>query len=98
MATITVGTATTTSLLGVTFSRGLDMTDTDVASISEAIKNDLNNTLPFWPGAFARTGLLYIPNRGILQVLPGDVVAVDQSTGWPVLVSKRAIAGAVWSP
>ncbi len=40
---------------------------------------------------------LVVPNRGVLRVLPGDVVAVD-NTGWPVLVSGAAIAyaGSQW--
>jgi hypothetical protein len=51
-----------------------------------------------YPGAFARMGLLYVPNRGVLKVLPGDYVGVDAS-GWPILVSAEAIAytGTSWS-
>ena len=41
------------------------------------------------PGAFMNNGRLFIPNRGVLQLLPGDWVAVD-NTGWPVLLSKLA--------
>jgi hypothetical protein len=41
------------------------------------------------PGAFLNNGRLFIPNRGVLQLLPGDWVAVD-NTGWPVLLSKLA--------
>lgn len=41
---------------------------------------------------------LEIPGRGIISVLPGDVVAVD-STGWPILVSAGSIgyAGTQWA-
>lgn len=48
-------------------------------------------------GAFSFNGLLYVPNRGVLKVLPGDVVAVDNA-GWPILVSKASIgyAGTLW--
>jgi hypothetical protein len=35
-------------------------------------------------------GTLYIPRRGILKVFPGDYVAVDPTTGWPILVSASA--------
>jgi hypothetical protein len=35
-------------------------------------------------------GQLYIPSRGVLKILPGDVVAVD-NTGWPVLISSASI-------
>lgn len=46
---------------------------------------------------FNFNGQLYIPRRGLVQVLPGDVVGVDNS-GWPVLVSAAAIAlaGSLW--
>ncbi len=40
--------------------------------------------------AYARNGLLFVPNRGVLKVLPGDWVGVD-GFGWPILVSGRSI-------
>lgn len=95
MATKTLGTAATTTLTAVAFSRGLDLSDADIATIAESIKDDQNVSHPISPGAFARTGLLFIPNRGLLKVLPGDFVGVD-STGWPILVSKGAAASASW--
>jgi len=47
---------------------------------------------------FSRNGLLLIPNRGILKMRRGDVVAVD-NTGWPILVSGGSInyQGTVWT-
>lgn len=47
---------------------------------------------------FSKQGLLYVPNRGVLTILPGDYVAVDAS-GWPILVSKEAVAytGSSWT-
>lgn len=49
------------------------------------------------PGAINFEGQLFIPRRGVLQLLPGDVVALD-NTGWPILVSAASIAyaGSVW--
>lgn len=49
------------------------------------------------PGAVNFEGQLFIPRRGVLQLLPGDVVALD-NTGWPILVSAASIAyaGSVW--
>jgi hypothetical protein len=43
-------------------------------------------------------GQLMIPGRGIIKVLPGDVIAVD-NTGWPILVSAASIgyAGSLWT-
>lgn len=42
-------------------------------------------------GAFSKLGSLYVPNRGTLQVYPGDWVGVDAS-GFPILVGVEAIA------
>lgn len=48
-------------------------------------------------GTINREGQLVIPNRGVLKVLPGDVIAVDPS-GWPFLLSQNAIdySGTCW--
>lgn len=63
----------------------------DVAQIAANIKDDLNPAHPISPGAFAKNGYLYVPNRGRLLLLPGDYVAYG-STGWPILVSAAAVA------
>lgn len=50
-------------------------------------------------GTLTAEGLLHIPGgRGIVQVKPGDVVAVD-NTGWPILLSAATIAytGSLWA-
>ncbi len=41
---------------------------------------------------------LMIPGRGYVKVLPGDIVAVD-NTGWPILISGASIgyAGSLWT-
>lgn len=46
----------------------------------------------------AASSMLHIPKRGFLKVLPGDVVAMD-NTGWRILVSGNAIsyAGSQWT-
>jgi hypothetical protein len=48
------------------------------------------------PDSFSKNNLLYVPNRGVLQILPGDAVGVDAS-GWPILVSSEALAYAASS-
>jgi len=67
----------------------------DVAQLTNLIKDDLNVAHPTMPTAWSQAGVLYVPNRGILKVLPGDYVAVD-SQGWPILVSKNSIANSSW--
>lgn len=89
MALLTLGTNTTTTLSAFNFSRNPAHL-ADVATFNASVKNDLVNGNPIWPGAF-RNGVLQIPNRGWLQILPGDFIAFD-ATGWPILVSANAIA------
>lgn len=91
MALRTMGTTTTVILQALKF--GADVLPQDFGTLSNLINDDkvgapgshlrLNN-------AFSQNGLLYVPNRGVLQVLPGDYVAVDND-GWPILVSASSI-------
>lgn len=93
MSIATFGTAATTSLSALLSSGA--MAAADVATIMVAIKDDLNIAHPVLGEAFSQKNLLYVPNRGILKVLPGDYVAVD-SQGWPILVSANSIANGPW--
>lgn len=98
MALQHLGTNANNSLSEFTFSRNPAHLD-DVATFNANVKSDLT-TGPsgkgaIWPGAF-RNGILQIPNRGWLQILPGDAIAYD-STGWPILVSANAIANGPWT-
>jgi hypothetical protein len=95
MATGTVGTNATNSLTMKLFAGALS--SADVAAIANAVKDDVNNLHPISPGAWSQSGTLYVPNRGVLKVLPGDCVAVDATTGWPILISARAIASGPWT-
>ncbi len=99
MSIRTSGTNATTSLTNSVLwlpGYGSGLQTSDIATIANAIKNDQGNSGAIWPGAFDGSGLLAIPNRGILKILPGDLVAVD-STGWPILVSANAIANGPWT-
>lgn len=95
MATTLLGTNANNSLTSLINSGA--MAPADVAAIANAILNDQINGNPIFPGAYAQNSLLYVPNRGVLKVLPGDYVGVDAS-GWPILVSAHAIAlgGTSW--
>ncbi len=111
MATGTGGTNANSSLTSLLVSSA--MAAADIATIANDILDDRVNLPPnnptsalnvipstqIFPGAFAQTGLLYIPNRGILKCFPGDYVMVDTVSGWPILVSRTAIgiAGTVWT-
>jgi hypothetical protein len=81
---------------------GNEVIPADVAALNVAIKNDLINggsiaNLPIWGGAYSQSNLLSIPNRGVLKVYPGDFIAWDTQTGWPILVSGLAAANAGYS-
>src|SRR5258708_37605963 len=81
-------------------------TDADIAFMNQAIRDDQLADLgpagvvsPYPTGmqGWSRQGQLYIPNRGWLKVLPGDVIAID-TVGWPILISaKSAGTGASWT-
>ena len=96
MATRTLGSNATTSLVAVPFSYSLSQAD--VASIAQLIRDDINVTHPVLPTNFVRDGLLYLPGgRGVIKLLPGDWPAVDAATGWPIVLSARAIAAGPWT-
>jgi len=94
MATSTLGTNATTSLTSLVNSPV--MVPADLATIQNGIKDDVIITHPVWPGAYSYMDLLYVPNRGVLKVLPGDFVGVD-TNGWPILVSAYSIATGGWT-
>lgn len=101
MALLTLGSNATTTLSALQFLHGMNVTDR--AALAQLILNDNSraggsianaapSAKPVMPNAFTTQGQLYVPNRGVLQVLPGDYVAVD-ANGWPILLSANAIAG-----
>jgi hypothetical protein len=47
--------------------------------------------------AYVKQGVLIIPNRGRLQLVPGDFVCWDTTTGWPIVVSGDAAANGPYS-
>jgi hypothetical protein len=93
MALKTLGTAGTTTLSAVKFNQSPDvLNDADIAALNVLVKPDSGTELlrPF----FSRAGQLWIPQRGWVKVLAGDYIAVDPTTGWPILLSGAAAAGA----
>jgi hypothetical protein len=84
VAAITSGTAVVLSQAATATATGVRLIFVPLGS---AVDNDANFN-----------GFLSIPGRGIVKVLPGDVIAVD-NTGWPILVSAASIgyAGSLWT-
>ena len=98
MSTVTLGTTGHTSLTAIKYlpGYGSGMAAADIATIALAIKNDQVNGRPIFPGALEE-GRLFIPNRGVLNILPGDFIAYDPTTGWPILISAASIASGPWT-
>lgn len=91
MALATLGTAANNSLSALAY--GLGANEADAVALSALIKDDgTGQAAPL--GAFQKGGKLWVPRRGWLTMLPGDYVAIDAATGWPILVSAAAAAGA----
>lgn len=101
MATKTLGTSATTSLVAVPFLPGYNsgMAISDVATINNYIKSQLNVANPQAGGSyFTPEGVLYLPDQqGMIKINPGDYVAVDATSGWPIVISKNAIATGPWT-
>ena len=100
MALRTIGTAATTTLAG--FVVGVnDLIPADVAAADIAILNDqMVASAPFaakqWGAGYSQTGTIMIPNRGQLRLYPGDFIAWDSQTGFPIVISALAAAAASW--
>ena len=100
MATSTFGTSATTSLTGLKFlpGYGSGMAAADIASINNAIKFPNAAGQVGGGGSFSASGRLFLPAaKGVIRLDPGDWVAVDAATGWPIVVSAQAIASGPWT-
>ena len=87
MALNSFGTNATSTLSAMAWTRQPNIAN--VALIAANILDDDNVAHPVVPGAFTFDGMLFVPNRGVLRLQPGDWVAYG-STGWPIVVSSEA--------
>lgn len=95
MATSTLGTNATSSLTSLLFSGSQAIAD--VATIQQLIKGQ-TSAHNQQPGAWDPTGLVYLPGgQGLIIMKPGDYIAVDPATGWPIVVSAYAIANGAFT-
>lgn len=99
MATKTLGTTANNSLTALQFQPGL--APADLAAINATIYRDNNPAYNSIPVSEANRldadGQLSLPGgRGIIILRPGDWIAVDPTTGWPIVVSTNcATNGAI---
>jgi hypothetical protein len=94
MALLNIGTTTTTVLKGLQVNGAMNITD--VAAFNAYCKSQPSTGTyqMIEPTAFGLSGLLYLPGkRGVVQCNPGDYIAVDPTTGWPIVISKFASSG-----
>ena len=68
----------------------------DIAAINALIINDQAPTQHVYM-SLAQNGLLIVPNRGQLKLLPGDVVFVDGSGGVGFVSGYSIAQGAAWT-
>jgi hypothetical protein len=95
MATVTLGTTANNSLTAIQYQASVSAAD--FATIMQGIK-DMRVTAgvrPILPEGLSRFGKLVIPNRGIIDVLPGDYVAID-GNGWPILIASQVAGSSPW--
>jgi hypothetical protein len=96
--------ATSASLTAIAYSQSPQvLLPADLASVGQAVKHDQNikngqsTAHVSVQGAVTPSGFVILPGgRGVIQLLPGDVVAVD-AQGWPVVVSAYSIATGGWT-
>jgi hypothetical protein len=106
MATRTLGTNLTTSLTAIQWApSGAGLLAADIGVIMNGILDDSSpahqqarilGTGGMDPG----TGMITLPGaRGTIYPKPGDFIAIDSVSGWPILVSANAlnIGGTLWT-
>lgn len=95
MALLTAGTANTTVLRTLQFQPTMGTGQskaTDLAALVAGIKGSATDKAIITH--FDQTGILYIPGkRGFITCQPGDYVAYDPVTGWPIVISAAAMTG-----
>ena len=94
MATKTVGTVLTTSLVAIQW-QPAGLNKTDLATINEAIYN-VTDPLKLKNSARIENGWLYLPGRNPreqgIPLAAGDWICVDTSTGWVIVIPNAVMA------
>ena len=101
MALQTLGTNANNSLSALVWN-GMATPTADVAAINALILDDVNPRHPkaqiSGSGGFVKEGLLYVPNRNaVLELRPGDVVAVDATSGQVILLTAYGLSAGPWT-
>jgi len=95
MSVLTAGTSTTTVLKSLQFQSTMGTGQSkaaDLATLVQLIKGSPSSKSI--STHFDQTGILYLPgHRGIITCQPGDYIAVDPVSGWPIVISAAAMTG-----
>ena len=101
MAIQSLGTNAATSLNLALVWNSVAESQADIRAINQAIRDDQNPRFPVaqigGSGGFTKEGLLYVPNRGVLTLFDGDVVALDSTSGQVILLTARGLAAGPWT-
>jgi hypothetical protein len=99
MATQLLGTNANNSLTALVWTGAA--AQADIADINQIILDDVNPRHPVaqisGAGGFVKEGLLYVPNRGVLELRPGDVVALDSTSGQVILLTAYGLSAGPWT-
>ena len=99
MAVKTLGTNANNSIAkALAFLQG-GLAAADIATLNNAIKDDINPAHPIVGGFIGAGGTLFLPNGrtpGGILIRPGDWVGVD-TRGWPIVLSADTIANGPWT-
>lgn len=68
-----------------------------IGTTADGVPTNVGTNRPQINQAYVQTGLLIIPNRGQIQLKPGDWVCYDSTTGWPIVISGDAAANGPWT-
>lgn len=99
MATKTVGTNASTNLTAIQWQPG-GLNKTDAATINALIHSV--TAVSNYKRARFENGILYLPSRTpaetFIPLEPGDWIAVDASTGWPIVIPNAVMtASTSWT-
>ena len=99
MALLNIGTTSTTVLKGLLITGSMSAADVAQFNAYCLSQPNVGTNQMVEPTCFEKQGLLYLPGkRAAIQCLPGDYIAVDPKTGWPILISKFASSGGGYVP
>ena len=95
MALLTAGTANTTKLSALLVSNAMGAGSAgaaNVAAFNALVRDQSTANLLAKVTSYSLNGRLILPQgRGVITCLPGDYIAIDPVSGWPIVISPAAV-------